>query len=218
MTPVRIRSTAAALAAALILAACSSGGSGASVSDEGKPYAEAIAKAMTSPTGDNVPLDDDQADCLAGHFVNTIGVDRMKDAGVTPADFDVGAGPLNEEGPLADMDLSEKDANQLFDSFGKCDMNFRDVMIDSIMADEENVSPEMVTCLEGALDDDMLRAMMVSSFTGQEPDESPEAMGAAGAIMGCLFMGMGEGDLDFDGGDFEFSEDFEFDEDGFGED
>lgn len=208
MAPFRTRLTAVALSAGLVLAACSSGGgSGESVSDEGKPYAEAIAANFTtSEDPDDFVLEDDQADCIGARTVNIIGVDAFEKAGVTPADL----GPTSDT-LIGDVEVDDKQANEIYDSFKKCDVDLRAIMFESF-AQDDDMTDEQKKCLEGALDEDTLRAFVVTAMVKGD-DESPEAMRLMGAIMGCAFMGMDEGDFDmnFDE-DFSFEEDFEFDD------
>lgn len=208
MAPFRTRLTAIALSAGLVLAACSSGGgSGESVSEEGKPYAEAIAANFTKAEDpDDIVLEEDQANCIGGRIVNIVGVDAFEKAGVTPADL----GPESET-LVGDVEVSDKQANEVYDSFKKCDIDLRAIMFESF-SQNEDMTAEQQKCLEGAFDEDTMRAFVVTALVKGD-DESPEAMKLMGAIMGCMFMGMDEGDFDmnFDE-DFSFEEDFEFDD------
>lgn len=201
MRPIRFRLTALLATAALVLAACSSGGGGgASVSDEGRPYAEALAASMKNNDEDEIQLTDDQADCLAGRMVNTIGVDEFEKAGVEPDEL------RQDDSPLEGIDLNEKQANAIYEAFGNCGVDLRAQMMQSFA--DEDVSPEVAECLDNALTDDVLRTIMIAALQDID-EESPEAMAAIGPLMGCMFMGFG--DMDFDDGDLDFDGDFDFD-------
>lgn len=189
MTRTSSRLTALALSATLLLAACSSGSGGgggsAEVSDEGKPYAEAFA-ANLMRDDEGFGLDEDRADCVGGHVVNIIGVDKLKEAGVEPEDL--GAG----DDLTGDIDLDEKQATAVYDSFGTCKVDLREAMMENF-AQDEDMTPEMKKCFENALTEDVLRQVLILGLTGE--DESPEAMAVMAPIMGCVFMGLGESDF-----------------------
>lgn len=204
MTPARTRFAAVAVSAGVLLAACSSGGgSGPKVSEEGKPYAQAIAKTFTKKESpDDIVLDDGQAECVSNHIVDIVGVDTYEEAGITPADLE------DTDGFVGDVDVTEKQANDVYDSFKKCKVDLHAVFLES-MAQDDEASDEAKQCLEGAMTEDVIRGLMVSGMTGDE--DSAEANKAMGAIMGCMFMGMGDGGFDMEGGDFEFDDGFEAD-------
>lgn len=194
MTRARTRLAAVAISAGVLLAACSSGGgSGPKVSEEGKPYAQAIAKSFTTKEdADDLVLDDKQGECVGNHIVDIVGVDTYKEAGITPADLE------DTDAFAGDVEVTEKQANDVYDSFKKCKVDLHAALVES-MAQDEETSDAAKKCLEGAMTEDVIRGLLVSTMTGDE--ESPEANKVMGAIMGCMFMGMGEGDFNMEGQD-----------------
>lgn len=159
------------------------------VSGDGQPFVDAMVDAMMAE--EDMPFSEDQARCVAARTVDTIGVDRLTEAGVTPDQF--GSSGDNSM-DFSELGLTEDDANEIFDNFGKCDINFRELMLESMAADSE-VTPEMKGCMEAVLTDENLRRLMVATFmSGDEGiDEDPALADLMGGIMGCAFMGMGEG-------------------------
>ena len=151
------------------------------------PYVEAMKRSMQASNeedGDFV-LTDGQIDCMAPRFIGIIGVDRLKENGVTPADIE------NDKAmDFSDFGMTEKDGNDLYDSFGACDINLREMMLTSMAADED-MTPEMQKCMEDVFTDENLRRFMVSSMV--EGDAAMENDPLMAQLMGCAFMGMDEG-------------------------
>lgn len=197
----RVLAISLATALTLVTVGCgddNKGGGNAAVTDENRPYVEAMSTSMKDSREDeeDMQLTDAQIDCIAPRFVNIIGVDRMKENGVTPED-------LASDDPLdfSTLKMDEKEGNTLYDTFGQCDVNLREVMMTSF-AQDDDMSPEMRKCMEDVFTDDNLRTLMVSSMVkGDDAMENDPAVAPMmGRLMGCAFMGMGEemGDTDFD--------------------
>ena len=164
------------------------GGDAPEITGDGRDYVEALAAEMKGDP--EFPMTDQQADCFANRAVGTIGVDRIRAAGVSPADF---ADPGSDTAlDFSTMGMSEADANRLYEDFGACDINIREVLLDAMA---ETSSPAAAACFEGALTEDLVRTLLISSFLhGGEMDPDDPAMGAVmGALMGCAFMDMDMG-------------------------
>lgn len=170
------------------------GGGDVEVSADARAYVDAMAGSMTAD--ESFPLSDDQAECFSARTVDTIGVDRLQGAGVTPEMM------ADEESTMdfSDIGLTEDEAGDIYDNFGRCDIDLQDLMMQSMAADDE-VTPAMRSCMETVLTDENLRKLMVSSMmNGDEGmDNDPELEELMGGLMGCAFMGMGEGDIEVDG-------------------
>ncbi len=151
-------------AAALVFAAgCGddddAGGDDVEVSDEAQPYVDAMVEGMVSTDDDeDLQLDQEQAECLAPRWVETIGVDRLQDAGLEPDDFATDGDP-----DLSSLGLSEDEGGELYDAFGDCDIDLKAEFIRSLTADQE-LSEEDAACLSDAFSDDFLRRIMVTSL------------------------------------------------------
>lgn len=159
------------------------------VSGDGQAFVDAMVESMQSE--EDFPLSEDQARCFAARTVNTIGVDRLNKAGVTPEQFG-SSGDSSID--FSDLGLTEDDANEIFDNFGRCDIDLREMMLESMAADSE-VSAGQKACMETVLTDENLRKLMVTSFMKGDDgiENDPELEEVMGGIMGCAFMGMGEG-------------------------
>lgn len=168
-------------------------GKPAGVSGEARPYVDAMVKSLQDDP-DGMQVTDEQAECISSRMVDTIGLDRMKAAGMTPAHL---ADPDNAL-EFDTLSLSEKDANKLYDHFGGCGINLQEEMMKS-MSEEGDMTPAAKACFETALSEENLRTLMVTMMLkGEDAAENDPAMGPVmGAIMGCAFMGMGDGDTDF---------------------
>jgi len=152
-------------AAAIVLAAgCGdddddAGGGDGEVSEEAQPYVDAMVEGMVSADEDeDLQLDQEQAECLAPRWVDTIGVDRLEEAGLEPEDFATDGDP-----DLSSLGLSEDEGGELYDAFGACDIDLKAEFIRSLTADQD-LSDEDADCLSDAFSDDFLRRIMVTSL------------------------------------------------------
>lgn len=157
------------------------------VSADARAYVDAMNESMTAD--EEFPLSDDQAECFNARTINTIGVDRLQAAGVTPEMMSSGDSAMD----FSDLGLTEDEAGDIYDNFGRCDIDLQDLMMQSMATDDE-VTPAMQACMENVLTDENLRKLMVSSMmNGDEGmEDDPELESLMGGIMGCAFMGMGE--------------------------
>lgn len=126
-------------------------------------YVDAIAGSLTEEGF----LTNEQGECLGEGWIDTIGFDRIVDAGITPDQFAGGSGDQ-----LEDLDLGEPEANELYDQFGDCDIDLAQVFLDLFDA-EESLDEEQRACVEESLTDDALRASFVADFTGEDDVEDP---------------------------------------------
>jgi hypothetical protein len=177
----------------LLVTGCSDddGGDGASaeVSAEAQPYVDAMKVSMANSQDESDPfnLSEGQIDCMAPRMINAVGVDRLEEAGVTPEDIENDTDSMD----FSDLDLSEDDGNAIYDAFGACDINLRDVMMESFAS--EDVPAEAQECIEGVLTDDNLRTFIVSMMVnGEDGMESDPAMeGFMSELMECAMAGAG---------------------------
>jgi len=157
-------------AAAMVLAAgCggdddddagSGGGGDVEVSEEAQPYVDAMIESFDNSDPDELQIDRSQAECLAPRWVEAIGPERLAEAGIEPEDFaDEGDVDLSSAG------LSEEDGNEMYDAFAACEVDVKSLFVEAMGTDEE-LSDEDTECLSGALDDELLRRIMVTSFVG----------------------------------------------------
>lgn len=172
--------------------ACSDDGGGggdSAVNDQNRPYVDAMKESMRSSNDDDdgFALDDGQIDCLAPRFVNAIGMDKIEASGVTPEDIEV------SDMDFSAIDLTTEDGNRIYDSFGQCDINLRELMVADFASDDE-MGDAAKACMEGVFTDENLRKFFVSSMVNGDEgmEDDPEVAPIVGQMMGCAFMGMGD--------------------------
>lgn len=186
-------------------------GGGGEVSAEAQPYVDAMKESMrTSNQEDDsdFQLSDGQIDCLAPRWINTFGVDRLEEQGVTAEDI-----AADTDMEFTDLDLTEDEGGALYDAFGECDVNLSEIMLEEMAADED-MTEAAKTCMEGIFTDENLRKLMVSSMVNGEDamEDDPELAPLMGQLMGCAFMSMGDSEGDGDGSTEDTPAQEEFDE------
>ncbi len=175
------------------------GGGKVNVSAEAAPYVKAMAASLSKSQNDgDLQMTPEQADCIAPRWVDTIGVDRFKEAGVTPEAIEKDDNATD----FKEFTLTKPEAEVMYDAFGQCNVNLRELMLESMAGDAE--TPEAVRkCMEGVLTDEAIKKLMIMGLTeGDEatvddPNDMPPELAG---IMGCAFMGMGSGDDSVDSG------------------
>ncbi|CAN5208169.1 hypothetical protein BH20ACT3_BH20ACT3_10870 [soil metagenome] len=130
---------------------------------ERQDYVDAISASITEQ--DLVPPD--QGDCLGEGWVDTIGFDRIVDAGITPEQFGGGSGDQ-----LAALELGEPEAQALYDQLGDCDIDLRQVFLDLFDASGE-LNDDQRQCVDDQLTDERLRASFVADCLGEDDAEDP---------------------------------------------
>jgi hypothetical protein len=139
-----------------------SGPSGTAGSADAQAYVDAMIDSFDNADPDELQIDREQAQCLAPKWVDTIGTDRLAAAGIEPQDF-------SAEGnvDLTTVGLTEDDGNAMYDSMAECDIDVKKLFVDGF-ANERDVSAEDRQCFTDALDDDLLRRIMVTTLIGGE--------------------------------------------------
>lgn len=164
-----VRVTAALVACLLLVGACS---------DEGPDraaYVEAVrTDLLSSDEVEELPLDDDEATCVAEAVVDAAGVERLDDAGVTPQDFaaaefeelDVGADPDQLRDDLAGS-LEECSLGAPLIAVMVAEFPFElDDADEACIADALDDSPELATGVAAVLVDGDERALTGALTTG----------------------------------------------------
>ncbi|GGD13386.1 hypothetical protein [Nocardioides daphniae] len=142
----RIRSLALVPVVALVLTACG----GASEEE----YVDAMSSGLTS--AETQPLTKPKAECVSERFVGRMGTDRLADD-YDAEDFERDAAQLTFE----DLDLTEPEANELFDDFIDCGADMRGRVI-AALGDSELALPEgMMDCLKGKITEGQMRNLFV---------------------------------------------------------
>jgi hypothetical protein len=169
-----VKKTIAGLSVLLLsLTACGGG-----LSSDDKTAIEALSQSIRDDSDQTGAFtsDEAEADCIAEGMVTDIGTDKL-------VEYDILTSDLKANDTLEQTKMSEGDAGAAADVVLDC-MDVRAMMMDQMGVAE--LPAEVLTCLEGALTDDIIKSMMVASFTGTE-DASADEVSAA--IMSCVTSG-----------------------------
>ena len=157
-------------AALLVLGAC--GGDDDDSSDgtvtqgsapaEAEPYIESLVAGFTTGEDEDLQLTQEQAECVAPRWIETIGVERITEAGIAPED--IGADGNSE---LSELGLSEDEGNELYEAFGTCGVDLQQAFVDGIAASGD-LPEDVAACLDEHFDDDTLQQIMVVTITKGE--------------------------------------------------
>ena len=176
----RIR-LAVSLVAVFGFAACGDddggGSAGDSASAEGQEYVDAIVA-----SNDETELTDEENECFARAFVDAVGVEELQGA-VSPEEIRANPESTPQEFGIT---LDDDQADAFWNDVNEC-MDVRAAFVEGI-TEGENMSEETVNCLEDAIDDDLLKRVLVTSLMeGDEAlDEDEELMSdLIGALSEC---------------------------------
>lgn len=176
----RFGTAAAVLVLALGAAACSDsdGGGDDASSERGQEYVDAIAQAIGVAPG--VPAE--RTECIAGAFVQGIGVDGLEDRG-TPEDF------ADRNASVGDLTMDESQAEAAYEHLGTCS-DPRELLVQSVVSSMD-LSDEGDTCVDDAVDDDAARESFMMRFQGTDAQQPSEAMEeTTAAVNQCLMAEM----------------------------
>jgi hypothetical protein len=155
----------ATLLAALLVAGCGDSDDSGGGDGENGELVDAMAAQLTE--GDDVPVSDEEAECIASDIVDGIGAERLEELGVTAESVsDDSAGDITE------LDFSEDEVTVLVDSIDGC-ADLKAIFAESMSADG-TVSSEDAECLVDELPDDFVRGALEASFSGTDPTASEE--------------------------------------------
>lgn len=168
------------LASLLVLSGC-----GAGEEDEAKT---AISDYLMEQQDDAqmITLKEGEADCIAGDMVDGIGVDKLKEYGFLNED-----GSVNKDSKQT-PEMSKEDSEVMVDAMFGC-TDVMDTMRNELATAMGSATPEMQECFEKALSEEMVRSVLVATFSGDEAAAQQELMGPLGE---CITGGMGAPDSD----------------------
>jgi hypothetical protein len=170
----------AAAAGVVLLGACGGddddGGSATSAtSDEGEAYVDAIATSMREDG--EVPLDAERADCAATAIVDVVGVDTLRDAGISPEE-------LGDADSLQSLDVEVPDdvTERLGAAFDECGFagTIKDALVDSFTSEfGSELSAEASACLRDNLSDEAVTDALAATFVDGSNEHVQEPLLAA---------------------------------------
>ena len=195
----RVKSLAVVGVAALLLGACGNdtGKSGAGGSGGGdrsakdQAYVDDMTAAFAKENVDDESFPQDQIECWMGDMTDGVGVDKLKEAGLTPES-------VSDDASEADLQkLSKDDRKVVAESFTDC-VDLEEVFTASMEAEsgDEELPKEMKECFADIDWNAMEKEFSEMILTGDEPDENNAAMAP---LLGCMMAGLG--DLGADSGD-----------------
>jgi hypothetical protein len=150
-------------------------------SEEEQAYVDAITDGVLASQEESdagFELTEDQARCYSEGIVDTVGIERLRDA-ATPEEIR----NADEEDPLESVDL---DLQQAGDFYGRTDgcIDWRNVFMQSIEAGG-GLSDEQIDCVGRTLPDDVLRDLLVAQFAEDEDAEEEAGDAADEATESC---------------------------------
>ena len=123
-------------------------------------YLAALQRSLTTGAATQLSITPDEADCVAPKWLDTIGVDRIKENDISP---DMIGDDIDDDGSaLSDLGLSTDEGEALYDSFGDCDVDVREQFLTLMTT---SLNEEATACVEDAIDEDLLKELMVTSLT-----------------------------------------------------
>jgi hypothetical protein len=131
-------------------------------------YLAAIERSLS--TGDGLRTTAEQAECMAPKWLDTIGLDRLREHDLAPSE--IGDDVDDDGSALSDLGLSQEEGTALYDAFGDCDVDIGQQFVEFAT---EGQSPAVVSCVGDALTPDLLRRLMVSSIVEGQPDDQLQA-------------------------------------------
>lgn len=179
MTKLCLRAAALVSAAVLTLTGCGGGG-GAADTDPETPYVDAITRTWSQAPG----VDAAQARCWGNKFVDTVGLERLRNIGSANQFAETVVGL--DYTPLG---LTRSEGEEVYAHFTTCGMDLLDSVVDSISA-EEDLSGDVRACIGEQVDDAAVRDFIVGSMVGgeqatEEALEGPDGFGAA--LLTCAY-------------------------------
>jgi hypothetical protein len=130
------------------------------VSRDERPYVDAIVQYASGDSDNKFQLNEDQAECVAPVWVDVIGVDRLRRAGLAPDQL-----PTHDLAPLATLGLSDDEGEAMYAAFDDCDIDVRDSFYESVAELGGVPEGDDEACVTDAVSDDLLMRTVVVGFT-----------------------------------------------------
>lgn len=131
-------------------------GDEAAAPDSVEPYAEAIA---TSVTGGQFSMEEGASQCFGEGVVEEVGLDKLRSKG-SPQEI----GAEFQDFDLVSLDLAQADGEAVYDKLGGCGYDMRGDLLESLVQGEQ-VDARTKACIEDAVQEERLRAFMVTMMT-----------------------------------------------------
>jgi hypothetical protein len=132
-------------------------------------YADALIASYDDSGSSDEIFGRDVVVCVSPLWVEAIGVETFQDAGIAPADI------ANGSSDLDDVALDQATAEEIVDALPGCGLPLIDLFIDGLGSSVKS-SPAKVACIEGAITEDQIRAILVGQIRGEETAEPEDAV------------------------------------------
>lgn len=145
-------------------------------------YLDAMIESLRESDSEDLQFTDEQAECLAPQWLETITVDALREADITPEDLasdDVSV----DLAPILDQDQGR----EMVDAFGDCGVDLETVFVEGLSADG-SIEADQAACLADALPDGYVEQLFAITLAdGDEAlDEDPAlAETLTDAYLGC---------------------------------
>ena len=172
-----------ALAAAVLLGACSDDddGAGEMLPAESAPFVEAMVDQLRSPDND-IEYTPEEAQCVSERWVAIVGVDRLDAAGIDPDAFAIDS--------WSGIEFTDEELDAIAEAPGECGIDMRQRFLDDLLRDA--TSDEQAACLEEVVTDDLVAEFVKASATGALSDA--EMAELVGPITSCQELTESSGD------------------------
>lgn len=155
---------AALIVATFVMASCSSKSKDEAPSTAVKKTSTTVAETTPTETtettpSDNTPFTDVEREGIIDEFVETYGASHKQASCL--------ADELEEQRRSMDVteNMDEKAANKVYDSFGFCGIDIRELVIDSTLTQAgSSLADADKDCVRGVLDEETVRDLFVAGF------------------------------------------------------
>jgi hypothetical protein len=106
-------------------------------------------------------MDAEQAECIAGHWIQAVGVDAVEGAGVTAEGIAAGTSSIN------DIPVDRATAEKVVDSYESCEFDLVDLVVTGFSSMVQG-DPTKLSCLEDAVTPEVAREYMISALMATE--------------------------------------------------
>lgn len=134
-------------------------------SDDAQAYVDALAATYEEAGADFFTKP--QATCIAGAYLDAVGLDALRGAGISPEDF----AESNGDDFDGKVTLTEAMGGQIFDRFEPCGVDFSTLFRQ--LSGPGALTPAQDACFDRILTPDNLRRSFVADYTGNELADDP---------------------------------------------
>ena len=124
-------------------------------------------------------MDEEQATCIASHWIQAVGVEAVEAAGVTVEDIESGTSSIN------DVAVDEALAETIVDSYETCEFDLVSLVVSGFEGSTGG-DPAKTACIEGVITPEVARRYMIVALTGMAQGGSPELVEIQRLVEPCL--------------------------------